>query len=161
MEARDAYNFGYDDGRKSKDQEIAEYENRIAQLKADRLTYCAYCGQEFPIDAEGTPTAVSEHIMTCLKHPIYQIKQEYEAKIAELTRKGEELCGAYGNALLEINGLKRQIAEARKEGMREEQDRIKFAILHKGYLIKTDKHGLGYLVPDDLWVELFPKEKGL
>ena len=29
-------------------------EERIAGLKADKFTYCAYCGEEFPIDSEST-----------------------------------------------------------------------------------------------------------
>ena len=50
-------------------QQIASMEVRIADMKADRLTYCAYCGEEFPIDADGTPEAVSNHIHNCPKHP--------------------------------------------------------------------------------------------
>jgi len=53
-------------------------ESRIADLKADRFTYCAYCGEEFTIDAGGTPEAVSEHIHNCPKHPIQDYKTEME-----------------------------------------------------------------------------------
>jgi len=56
-------------------------EKRIADIKANRLTYCAYCGAEFPIDAGGTPKAVSEHILTCGKHPIHDLKVALEAEV--------------------------------------------------------------------------------
>ena len=60
------------------DQILALMEARIADMKADRLTYCAYCGEEFPIDANGTPEAVSNHIHNCPKHPIQDYKAEME-----------------------------------------------------------------------------------
>jgi hypothetical protein len=59
----------------------------VADLKADRLTYCAYCGEEFPIDADGTPEAVSNHIQNCPKHPI----QDYKAEIKRLKERLEKL----------------------------------------------------------------------
>ena len=61
-------------------KETAELKARIASMKADRLTYCAYCGEEFPIDSGGTPEAVSNHIHNCLNHPI----QDYKAEIERL-----------------------------------------------------------------------------
>lgn len=63
---------------------IALLETRLADLKADRLTYCAYCGEEFPLDAAGTPEAVTNHIHTCYKHPIQDYKAEIERLEAEL-----------------------------------------------------------------------------
>ena len=61
-------------------RENAELKARIADIKEDRLTYYAYCGEEFSIDAEGTPDAVSNHIHNCPKHPI----QDYKTEIADL-----------------------------------------------------------------------------
>uniref|UniRef100_A0A6M3K5Q5 Uncharacterized protein n=1 Tax=viral metagenome TaxID=1070528 RepID=A0A6M3K5Q5_9ZZZZ len=63
-------------------KENAELKARIADIKEDRITYCAYCGEEFPIDAGGTPDAVSSHIHNCPKHPI----QDYKTEIADLKR---------------------------------------------------------------------------
>ena len=62
-------------------QKIEELEARIAGLKADKFTYCAYCGEEFPIDAEGTPEAVSNHIRTCPKHPLSQARADTAREI--------------------------------------------------------------------------------
>jgi hypothetical protein len=42
------------------------------------VTYCAYCGEEFPVD--GASELVSDHINTCPKHPI----AEYRAEIKRL-----------------------------------------------------------------------------
>ena len=63
------------------DKELRLLKHRISELKANRLTYCAYCGEEFPIDAEGTPEAVSQHILTCEKHPIRQLRGEHKVEI--------------------------------------------------------------------------------
>jgi len=67
-------------------QQIASMEVRIADMKADRLTYCAYCGEEFPIDADGTPEAVSNHIHNCPKHPIQDYKVEIEQLKEQLAK---------------------------------------------------------------------------
>lgn len=58
-------------------QQKQEFEKRIADLKADKTTYCAYCGKEFPVEAEGTVEAVSEHIHNCPLHPIQDYKAEF------------------------------------------------------------------------------------
>jgi len=42
-------------------------------------------------------------------------------------------------------------------GIEAERERIKTAICFKGFLVMTD-YGHGYLIPDDLWTELFPKK---
>lgn len=74
-----------------RDASDAHWKDRIADLKADRLTYCAYCGEDFPIDAGGTPKAVSEHIHNCPKHPI----QDYKAEIEQLQARIAEAVKAY------------------------------------------------------------------
>ncbi len=58
---------------------------RIADIKADKFTYCAYCGEEFPIDAEGD--VVGDHIQTCEKHPI----AAYRARIAKLDADNQRM----------------------------------------------------------------------
>jgi len=67
-------------------KENAELNARITNIKADRLTYCAYCGEEFPMDAGGTPKAVSNHIHNCPKHPIQDYKAEIERLKAQLNK---------------------------------------------------------------------------
>lgn len=37
----------------------------------DNETYCAYCGARFPLDDKAA-TLVSEHIRTCVNHPMNQ-----------------------------------------------------------------------------------------
>ena len=65
-------------------KENTELKARIADMKADRITYCAYCGAEFPIDAGGTPEAVSNHIHNCPNHPIQDYKAEIERLKAQI-----------------------------------------------------------------------------
>lgn len=67
----------------------AEYEARIAALKADKFTYCAYCGEEFPIDSDGTPAAVSAHIQNCPKHPMQDYKRECQKEKEEFVKQLE------------------------------------------------------------------------
>lgn len=48
--------------------------------RTERLkhTYCAYCGEDFPADDPGTPMAVTEHILTCEKHPLAAFRHDAE-----------------------------------------------------------------------------------
>ena len=57
-------------------QKDAEYQATIKRIKS--LTWCAYCGAEFPLDTDADK--IGEHIKTCTKHPLYQAN----AKIKEL-----------------------------------------------------------------------------
>jgi len=54
---------------------------RIADIKDDKFTYCAYCGEEFPIDVGGD--VIDDHIKTCEKHPIAVYKAENQRLQAE------------------------------------------------------------------------------
>jgi hypothetical protein len=56
-----------------------EKDTEIAQLKDASLTYCAYCGAEYSVDAKDE---VSKHILCCQKHPLFHANQ----RIAELER---------------------------------------------------------------------------
>jgi hypothetical protein len=58
---------------------VFEYELQIADLKKqikelESVTYCAYCGELFDLDDKAA-SLVSEHIMTCHKHPISDLKK--------------------------------------------------------------------------------------
>lgn len=60
------------------ERHISDLEAELAEEKAKHdFCYCAYCGQEFPV--AGDTSDVSEHIRTCVKHPM----RDVEAKLAE------------------------------------------------------------------------------
>jgi len=39
-------------------------------------TYCAYCGEKFPIDGTDSVDAVRKHILSCEKHPIHELQEK-------------------------------------------------------------------------------------
>lgn len=45
-----------------------------------QLTWCAYCGKEFPLDTV-TADQVGEHIQTCKKHPLFHAKRQVAEEI--------------------------------------------------------------------------------
>ena len=44
--------------------------------ECSEATYCAYCGERFLVDAPGSAEAVGNHILTCPKHPIAELRVE-------------------------------------------------------------------------------------
>jgi hypothetical protein len=50
----------------------------------NKITYCVYCGAEFLIDADGTPSAVEEHIKICPDHPLFHALKHIAQLEAEL-----------------------------------------------------------------------------
>jgi septal ring factor EnvC (AmiA/AmiB activator) len=62
----------------------------MEEKKADgakKATYCAFCGEEFPTDADGSAEAVTTHILKCPKHPIQEAMaraEKAEARVKEL-----------------------------------------------------------------------------
>jgi hypothetical protein len=57
------------------------YQDIIADLKEKgwkdgSMTYCAYCGKEYPLDTDAK--LIGEHINTCEKHPMYQLRKQFE-----------------------------------------------------------------------------------
>jgi hypothetical protein len=77
----------------------AALEARVKELSGS--TYCAYCGERFPLDAPDSAALVGKHIHTCEKHPIrHYIKRanELESRVTllegivrELVEEGEKL----------------------------------------------------------------------
>jgi hypothetical protein len=58
---------------------IADAIAEITRLRDTmNFTYCAYCGQRYPLDTDGAD--VAKHIDTCPKHPI----ADYKAEITRL-----------------------------------------------------------------------------
>ncbi len=47
------------------------------------------------------------------------------------------------------------IFQEKEQARIEERNRIKSLIRNKGFLVNDDKHGHGFLIPDDLWIKLF------
>jgi len=56
---------------------LYELHQRITELETS--TYCAYCGEKYPLDDKAA-SAVSEHIKTCNKHPMRKLEDEWDAK---------------------------------------------------------------------------------
>lgn len=52
---------------------LIERDDEIKRLKSE--TYCAYCGERFELD-NGSASLVSEHIRTCVKHPMRAVEAE-------------------------------------------------------------------------------------
>jgi len=70
-----------------------------AGLNAQNETYCAYCGERFPLDAPSSAQLVGEHIMTCPKHPIADLKAEnacLKAVLVNIVCKPQTLDGRIG-----------------------------------------------------------------
>jgi hypothetical protein len=55
---------------------IAELDTEIARLKGE--TYCAYCGERFPLDAPDSCEQIGNHIQVCPKHPMRAVEQQLE-----------------------------------------------------------------------------------
>jgi len=62
-------------------------------------TYCAYCGEAFVLD-DAAASKVTEHIYSCLKHPMRDVEAERDA----LREKGQALADA-------LKGLDREHGE--------------------------------------------------
>lgn len=61
-------------------QEIQHLRERIAELES--VTYCAYCGKEYPLD--GDAEEIDDHIHNCKKHPLFKANQRFEAMVVAL-----------------------------------------------------------------------------
>lgn len=64
---------------------VAQLEGELAEMRRKyKFTYCAYCGQEFEIDAPNCAGAVGQHIRTCEKHPMRRVEAERDEARQEL-----------------------------------------------------------------------------
>jgi hypothetical protein len=59
-------------------------EAEVARLKGE--TYCAYCGERFPLDAPDSCEQIGNHIQVCPKHPMRAVEAERDAALAEVER---------------------------------------------------------------------------
>ena len=57
--------------------ELARLRSRIAELET--TTYCAYCGEQYPLD-DAAASRVSEHIKTCVKHPMRELEDYWDSR---------------------------------------------------------------------------------
>jgi hypothetical protein len=65
---------------------LIEASDEIAALKElTGSTYCAFCGQRFVLDGTAAEL-VSEHILTCEKHPMRKVEQAVIDQAAEIER---------------------------------------------------------------------------
>lgn len=80
------------------------YANKSLHAELETLrttTYCAYCGDKFPLDDDAA-SAVGVHIATCPKHPMRISERERDAALARVAKLEEALRkienGEYDNA---------------------------------------------------------------
>lgn len=84
-----------------------------AQVRGD-FCYCAYCGEEFPVDDQTAD--VSEHIRTCIKHPMRKVEQErdtFQARVAAEQLANKMLGQSADLNARKVSALEGQLAEAR------------------------------------------------
>jgi hypothetical protein len=74
-------------------QEVIDLLDAIIAEAEGNATYCAYCGARFPLDDEAA-TLVTEHIYSCVKHPMRDIEKERD----EWKRKAEAKAGGWTEA---------------------------------------------------------------
>jgi hypothetical protein len=67
--------------------EIASLKEEIAKLKGE--TYCAYCGELFPLDAPDSSELISNHIKACPQHPMRAVEFELAAAHRVIKVMGE------------------------------------------------------------------------
>ena len=89
--------------------------SRVAELEAElkrimSRTRCAYCGHEVAIDDDAA-TQISEHIMSCEKHPLHIALRAYEEVNAALTKEREKIKGLE-DKLDEFRKSERALSEA-------------------------------------------------
>jgi DNA repair exonuclease SbcCD ATPase subunit len=98
---------------------LAEKNAEIADLKAHNNvhTWCAYCGHEIFKDDEAA-TKISEHIMSCPKHPMRAWERHSEALEEQAEKYREQIAvltvdkaAETGDLLLEIDELQKRIKE--------------------------------------------------
>ncbi len=69
----------------------AEIERLTAELHQHKETYCAYCGERFPLDAPDSSDEVTKHIYECPSHPLQQSQAESEARSEVITQLAAEI----------------------------------------------------------------------
>jgi hypothetical protein len=56
--------------------EVERLQERVKLLEGE--TYCAYCGERFPLDAPQGTDLIGGHIRVCVKHPMRATEAEIE-----------------------------------------------------------------------------------
>ena len=88
--------------------EVAQLEEENAALKGEieelrernhQGTYCAYCGEEFPLDKDHTWLRVGIHIWECEKHPLNTLCEILDEKLKDLDFDAQERLTAPKNQL--------------------------------------------------------------
>jgi hypothetical protein len=95
---------------------VGEAEAEVARLKGE--TYCAYCGDRFPLDAPDSCEQIGNHIQVCPKHPMRVVEEKYEEVRATMRRMDVSAV----ESRTERNSLRVRVAElgAEVERLREE-----------------------------------------
>ena len=67
-----------------------EAENEELMERNNQSTYCAYCGEDFPLDIEHTTLRVGIHIWECEKHPLNILCANIEERCKDLDMDAQE-----------------------------------------------------------------------
>jgi hypothetical protein len=79
-------------------------------------TYCAYCGQEFPVDTDHATVDVGKHIWECEKHPLAVLVESIEEKCKDLDHDAQErLARDMSGDLEHASGIHKAIDAIRQE----------------------------------------------
>ena len=67
-----------------------EAENQRLRERNSQSTYCAYCGEDFPLDTEHTTLQVGIHIWECEKHPLNILCEAIDERCKDLDYEAQE-----------------------------------------------------------------------
>ena len=98
-------------------EKIAQLESENEALRERNLqgTYCAYCGEEFPLDIDHTYLRVGIHIWECEKHPLNTLCEALEEKLKDLDFDAQErLTTGKENDLSHASGIHKSIDSVRE-----------------------------------------------
>jgi len=67
-----------------------EAKNQRLRERNSQSTYCAYCGEDFPLDTEHTTLQVGIHIWECEKHPLNILCEAIDERCKDLDYEAQE-----------------------------------------------------------------------
>lgn len=76
------------------EERVAGLEAEVARLKGK--TYCAYCGERFPLDAPDATVKIGAHIGTCPQHPMRAVEAQRDALVRQIKVAVNEWCSCGG-----------------------------------------------------------------
>ena len=108
-----------------------EAENQRLRERNSQSTYCAYCGEDFPLDTEHTTLQVGIHIWECEKHPhnilceaIYERCKDLDYEAQEYLATGKENDLALSTGIYKALDRIREVISDGKRHCKEMKDEI-------------------------------------